>query len=109
MNNKVAVVVGATWGIGAAVARKLAQTGTKLVLVARNSTQLQTLAKELETTEVLPVSTDITDPQQVDSLIQKTSDYLGQIDILINAAGAGILKQWNKMEINIQPESHLFF
>ncbi|CAD5920011.1 putative oxidoreductase SERP2049 [Planktothrix tepida] len=98
MNHKVVVIVGATGGIGATVARKLAQNGTKLVLAARNSTKLETLAKNLETTEVLPVSTDITDPQQVEGLMQKTADYFGQIDILVNAAGAGILKQWNKIE-----------
>ena len=98
MNNKVAVIVGATGGIGSAVARKLAQMGTKLVLVARNSSQLQALATELAPTELLIVPTDITDPQQVESLMQKTVDYFGQIDILVNAAGAGILKQWNKIE-----------
>lgn len=98
MNNKVAVIVGATGGIGSAVARKLAQMGTKLVLVARNSSQLQALATELAPTELLIVPTDITDPQQVESLFQKTTDYFGQIDILVNAAGAGILKQWNKIE-----------
>lgn len=98
MNNKVAIIVGATGGIGSAVARKLAQMGTKLVLVARNSSQLEALATELAPTELLIVTTDITDPQQVESLIQKTADYFGQIDILVNAAGAGILKQWNKIE-----------
>ncbi|WRH64958.1 MAG: SDR family oxidoreductase [Planktothrix sp. GU0601_MAG3] len=98
MHNKVAVIVGATGGIGAAVARKLAQTGAKLVLVARNSSQLEALAMELSPTELLTVPTDITDPQQVEGLIQKTVDYFGQIDILVNAAGAGILKQWNKIE-----------
>lgn len=98
MNHKVAVIVGATGGIGSTVARKLAQTQTKLVLAARNHTKLATLATELQTTEVLPISCDITDPQQVESLMQKTVDYFGQIDILVNAAGAGILKQWNKIE-----------
>jgi short-subunit dehydrogenase len=98
MNDKVAVIVGATGGIGSTVARKLAQTGTKLILAARNHTKLATLATELQTTEVLPISCDITDPQQVESLMQKTVDYFGQIDILVNAAGAGILKQWNKIE-----------
>lgn len=98
MNHKVAVIVGATGGIGATVARKLAQTQTKLVLAARNHTKLATLATELQTTEVLPISCDITDPQQVESLMQKTVDYFGQIDILVNTAGAGILKQWNKIE-----------
>ena len=69
-----------------------------MVLAARNHTKLATLATELQTTEVLPISCDITDPQQVESLMQKTVDYFGQIDILVNAAGAGILKQWNKIE-----------
>lgn len=98
MSSKVAVIVGATGGIGSAVARKLAQNGTKLVLVARNSDKLGTLAGELATTEVLPICTDITDPQQVEGMMQKAGDYFGQIDSLVNAAGAGILKQWNKIE-----------
>jgi short-subunit dehydrogenase len=98
MNHKVAIIVGATGGIGSEVARKLAPMGTKLVLVARNSSQLEALATELGQTELLIVPTDITDPQQVENLIQKTVDYFGQIDILVNAAGAGILKQWNKIE-----------
>lgn len=98
MSSKVAVIVGATGGIGSAVARKLAQNGTKLVLVARNSNKLGTLAAELTTTEVLPICTDITDPQQVEGMMQKAADYFGQIDSLVNAAGAGILKQWNKIE-----------
>lgn len=98
MSSKVAVIVGATGGIGSAVARKLAQTGTKLVLVARNSGKLGTLAAELTATEVLPICTDITDPQQVEGMIQKAADYFGQIDSLVNAAGVGILKQWNKIE-----------
>lgn len=98
MQDKVAVVVGATGGIGSAVARQLANSGVKLVLVARDSTKLGTLATELGVSNVLPVSTDITDPQQVEGLMQKAASHFGQIDILVNAAGAGILKQWNKIE-----------
>ena len=98
MQDKVVVVVGATGGIGSAVARKLADAGATLVLAARDSSKLDALASELSTTEVLCVPTDITDLPQVETLMQKTVEHFGQIDALINAAGAGILKQWNKLE-----------
>ena len=98
MQDKVVVVVGATGGIGSAVARKLADAGATLVLAARDSSKLDALAGELSETEVLCVPTDITDLQQVEALMQKTVEHFGQIDALINAAGAGILKQWNKLE-----------
>ena len=98
MQDKVVVVVGATGGIGSAVARKLADAGATLVLAARDSSKLDALAGELSATEVLCVPTDITDLQQVETLMQKTVEHFGQIDALINAAGAGILKQWNKLE-----------
>ncbi len=98
MQDKVVVVVGATGGIGSAVGRKLADAGATLVLAARDSSKLEALAGELSATEVLCVPTDITDLQQVETLMQKTVQHFGQIDALINAAGAGILKQWNKLE-----------
>ncbi|MEG3843871.1 SDR family oxidoreductase [Microcoleus sp. herbarium14] len=98
MQDKVVVVVGATGGIGSAVARKLADAGATLVLAARDSSKLDALAGQLSATEVLCVPTDITDLQQVETLMQKTVEHFGQIDALINAAGAGILKQWNKLE-----------
>jgi NADP-dependent 3-hydroxy acid dehydrogenase YdfG len=98
MQNKVVVIVGATGGIGSAVAHKLASSGATLVLAARDSSRLDALAGELSTTKVLSVPTDITDLSQVETLMQKAVGHFGQIDALVNAAGAGILKQWNKLE-----------
>lgn len=98
MQDKVVVVVGATGGIGSAVARKLADAGARLVLAARDSSKLDALASELSATEVLCIPTDITDLSQVETLMHKAAGHFGQIDALINAAGAGILKQWNKLE-----------
>ena len=99
MKDKVAVIVGATGGIGSAVTRKLAAQGVHLVLAARDINKLENLAAEFLTpSHLLPVQTDITDPQQVEILMNKAVGQFGQIDILINAAGAGILKQWNKLE-----------
>ena len=75
MHDKVVVVVGATGGIGSALTRKLASTGASLVLAARDSARLATLAAELPI-KVLTVPTDITDSQQVDTLIEKAIDRI---------------------------------
>lgn len=100
MQDKVVVVVGATGGIGSALTRKLAPTGARLVLVARDSRKLDDLVSQLPMSRqsVLAVPTDITDPQQVDILIEKAAAEFGQIDALVNAAGAGLMKQYNKVE-----------
>ncbi|MEA5619140.1 SDR family NAD(P)-dependent oxidoreductase [Cronbergia sp. UHCC 0137] len=97
MQDKVIVVVGATGGIGSALIRQLAPTGAKLVLAARNRAALTTLADGLSS-PVLTVPTDITQPQEVNNLIQATLNEFGQIDVLVNAAGAGILKSYNSLE-----------
>ncbi|MBD2444680.1 SDR family NAD(P)-dependent oxidoreductase [Dolichospermum sp. FACHB-1091] len=97
MQDKVIVIVGATGGIGATLTRQLAPTGARLVLAARKEESLAILATELKV-DVLIVPTDITQPQQVDTLIQRTIAQFGQIDILVNAAGAGILKAYNTIE-----------
>jgi short-subunit dehydrogenase len=97
MQNKVVVIIGASGGIGSALAYKLAAVGAKLVLAARDSSRLEALAQELPG-EVLTIPTDITDAQQVESLIQKTVAEFGQIDVLVNAAGVGILKPYNSVE-----------
>ena len=97
MQDKVIVIVGATGGIGAALSQKLAAMGANLVLAARNIDRLSNLAAQLPNS-VLTVPTDITDPTQVEALMQKSIEQYGKIDILVNAAGAGILKQFNKLE-----------
>ncbi|MBW4509279.1 MAG: SDR family oxidoreductase [Scytonematopsis contorta HA4267-MV1] len=97
MQGKVVVIVGATGGIGSVLARKLASTGANLVLTARDSSRLAALATDLPR-EVLTVECDITDQLQVKTLIEKTVAQFGRIDVLVNAAGAGILKQYNKLE-----------
>jgi len=99
MQDKVVVVVGATGGIGSALTRKLVSTGAHLVLAARDSSGLAALAAELpEPSQVLTVPTDITDRQQVEVLMEKTISQFGQIDALVNVAGAGVMKQYSKLE-----------
>jgi short-subunit dehydrogenase len=101
MRDKVAVVVGATGGIGSSLTQKLAALGSKLVLVARDSTSLEELANQLPLDagdRTLTIPTDITDPTAVNALMQKATARFGQIDVLVNAAGVGVMKSFNKME-----------
>jgi short-subunit dehydrogenase len=101
MQSKVVVVVGATGGIGAALVPKLAEAGAKLVLVARDADKLEELVNNLEDDydiEAIAVPTDITKYAQVEAMVQKAIAQFGQIDILVNAAGAGVMKQFLRIE-----------
>ncbi|MBE9128436.1 MULTISPECIES: SDR family oxidoreductase [unclassified Coleofasciculus] len=101
MQDKVVVIVGATGGIGSALTHQLARSGSRLVLAARKSVSLETLASQLPTAspeQVLVVPTDITNPLEVETLMEKAVAQFGQIDVLVNAAGAGVLKQYNKIQ-----------
>jgi NADP-dependent 3-hydroxy acid dehydrogenase YdfG len=91
LRDKVAVVTGASSGIGAAVARALAHEGAHLALAARRRDALlevQTgLDRQRGKVRSLVVPTDITDRRQVKSLIARTEQELGPVDILVNCAG----------------------
>jgi len=97
LKDKVIVIVGASGGIGAALTEKLAFTESRLVLAARDESRLNAIASQLST-EVLVVPTDITQKQQVNTLMEKTLAQFGQIDVLINAAGIGVLKPYSNIE-----------
>lgn len=95
------VVVGATGGIGSALTQKLVPMGSRLVLAAKDGDRLTHLASQLPKADpdrVLTVPTDITDRAQVEALMQKAVARFGRVDALVNAAGAGILKQYNQIE-----------
>ena len=105
MLHKVVVVVGATGGIGSALVPKLAEAGAKLVLVARDADRLDELVRSLEDDyatdyeiEAISIPTDITQYAQVELMVQKAIAQFGQIDVLINAAGAGVMKQFLRIE-----------
>ncbi len=101
MLDKVVVVVGATGGIGSALVPKLAEAGAKLVLVARDADRLDELVRNLEDddeTRAIAIPTDITQYAQVELMVQKAIAQFGQIDVLINAAGAGVMKQFLRIE-----------
>jgi len=87
------LVTGASSGIGAATARRLAQDGACVALVARRRDRLQALAAEIEQADgtALVVAADITDRSQAEAAMQQTVDRFGRLDTLVNNAGLMLL------------------
>ena len=88
LNKQVAVVTGASSGIGAATTRKLASLGMQLVITARRAERLEALAKE---TGAIPVAGDLTDPSLPGRLLQTALDRLGRCDVVVNNAGVMVV------------------
>ncbi len=85
LDGKVAIVTGASSGLGARFARVLDGAGASVVLAARRVERLETLAAEL--TEAHPVRCDLTSPGEPAALVAATLDLYGRIDVLVNNAG----------------------
>jgi len=90
LDGKVAIVTGASRGLGRAMALGLAEAGADVALVARNEELLRSVADEIAAVgrRSLPVPTDLTQLDEINAMAQKVKDELGRIDILINNAGA---------------------
>ena len=90
LTGRVAVVTGASSGLGVGFAQALAQAGAHVVLAARRVDRLEALAVELGEAgvEVLPVACDVTDASQVEALKDACLERFGKVDILVNNAGA---------------------
>jgi 3-oxoacyl-[acyl-carrier protein] reductase len=87
----VAIITGASRGLGAASARLLAAEGAKLVLTARSQGDLDKLATELQGkhgTAALAVPVDLTQESSAENVVKKAVDTFGRVDVLINSAGA---------------------
>ncbi len=91
--NKVAIVTGASSGIGEATAIALSIEGAKVVITARRSDRLEALAQRIREKDgqVLPIVADISDEAQVQQVIEQTQAKWGTVDILINNAGVMLL------------------
>lgn len=89
LKDKVAVVTGASRGIGRAIALQLAASGARVVLSARSQAALDDLAAEIAAAggEALAVPTDIARTAEVETLFEMAMERFGQVDILVNNAG----------------------
>ncbi|MEU3619077.1 SDR family NAD(P)-dependent oxidoreductase [Streptomyces sp. NPDC006872] len=113
LTDTVALVTGASSGIGAATARRLAEDGASVALVARRKDRLTDLAAEIEKAggTALVVEADIADRAQAEAAVQRTVEHFGRLDTLVNNAGLMLLgpvvgadaDEWERMiAVNVQ-------
>jgi len=109
----VALITGTSSGIGEATARRLAEDGAAVALVARRRYRLEALARDIQEAggTALVVDADITEPAQADTAVRQTVEHFGRLDTLVNNAGLMLLgpvvgadrDDWNRMiGVNIQ-------
>ena len=93
LNGKVALVTGASSGIGEATARALAADGAHVAIAARRNDRLAALRDELESAgaQVLTLELDVTDEGAARAAVQSTVDKFGALDIVVNNAGVMLL------------------
>lgn len=89
LDGRVALVTGASSGIGRETARALAGEGADVALAARREEQLKELESEIDGVQTLVVPTDISDENAVDDMVDATVDELGRLDVVVANAGAG--------------------
>ena len=90
LDNKVAIVTGASKGIGEAMARGLAEFGAKVVISSRKRESVDAVAKSFQNDglEAIPISATMGNVEEAQNLIDQTVDAYGGIDIIINNAAA---------------------
>jgi NAD(P)-dependent dehydrogenase (short-subunit alcohol dehydrogenase family) len=105
--DKVALVTGAASGIGLATAQRFLQEGAKVVMVDINPDKLQAAQKQIasDPMQTLTCTCDVANPADVEKAVNRTLEYFGQIDVIVNNAGLMIFKElekqtpaeWNKV------------
>jgi NAD(P)-dependent dehydrogenase (short-subunit alcohol dehydrogenase family) len=89
LDGRVAVVTGASSGLGRRFALVLAAVGAEVVACARRRDRLETLAQECA---AVPMACDVTRPEEVDRLVAQVQERFGRIDVLVNSAGTTVVQ-----------------
>ena len=102
LKDKIAIVTGAGTGIGRAIAISFAQEGAAVVLVGRTEERLLGVADEIKSLggDAFPLRADVSNPAEVQQLVESATRHYGKINILVNNAGVFIYK--NLMELTIR-------
>lgn len=102
LKNKIAIITGASSGIGAASARALAAQGAKVVLAARDKAELDAIVAQLQAAghDVCGYTCDVTDAAQMAALAQFAHDTFGSVDILVNNAGLMLFSNWTDLAVD---------
>jgi NADP-dependent 3-hydroxy acid dehydrogenase YdfG len=89
----VALVTGASSGIGEATARMLAERGAAVAIVARRADRLEALGAEIESAggRALVIEADVTEREQAEAAVRRSVEALGRLDVLVNNAGVMLL------------------
>jgi NADP-dependent 3-hydroxy acid dehydrogenase YdfG len=110
LDGTVALVTGASSGIGEATAVALAEAGAQVAIAARRRDRLESLADRIGRDRVLVLETDVTDEAQARAMVDQTVAHFGRIDTLVNNAGVMLLgpivdapvEEWRRMvELNL--------
>ena len=108
MKGKVAIVTGASSGIGLATVKEFASRGASVVLAARNTSKLESTVQELNSqygndvngkSRFIAVTADVSKEEDCKNLVAKSVEHFGRIDILVNNAGISMRAMFKDLDL----------